>query len=459
MTILAHIADRAINRPLLIHPDKVPLILGVLEGRIPIDVRSLTAAAPVDPSVEMSPDAQAILRRGPQASRFVGSEIDEDDQGRHSWLPYRRTDEGVAVVTITGTLINRGAWIGSKSGETSYEGIKHQIARAVADPKARSIILDIESPGGEAVGTFEVADAVRKARSAKPVVAVANGMAASAAYAIASGASRIVATPTSLVGSIGVVLLHADFSRRFDKAGITPTLIFAGAHKVDGNPFEPLSSEVRDDLQNEVNEFYDLFVETVSTGRKAMSAQAIRATEARTFIGRAAVDEGLADEIGTFEDVLSELSRGQGGRSTSSTRRTSMSEQTNGGPAAESPAGTTTVTSAAAPVAPTAAPAAADAKGRIKAILALEEAKGREAQAQVIALDTDMSVEQAKALLAASPKAGAADGNLAAADPAATYAAERTGALAQPGAKPPGSTKATAERWAAAKRRAGVVKR
>jgi capsid assembly protease len=314
MTMLLRIAERVLNRPLLVHPDKVPVILGVLEGRIPLgDVSEMRRAA--EEHIEQMPDAAQAIMRGPSpgASRFVGSSVDRDPMtGRETMLPYRRTSEGVAVITVTGSLVNRGAWVGSNSGETSYEGIKHQVATAANDPRAHSILIDIESPGGEAAGAFEAADAVRTAAAKKPVVAVVNGMAASAAYALASGATRIVTTQTGLVGSIGVVMMHADYSRFLDKKGITPTLIFAGAHKVDGNPYEPLSADVRDDLQREVNQFYDLFVETVASGRKHLSSAAIRGTEARTFMGAEAVELGLADSVGTFEDVLAEMSRGPG---------------------------------------------------------------------------------------------------------------------------------------------------
>ncbi|RWF97659.1 MAG: S49 family peptidase, partial [Mesorhizobium sp.] len=105
-----------------------------------------------------------------------------------------------------------------------------------ADPAVRSVILDMHSPGGEAVGAFETAALVRDLAARKRTVAVVNGMAASAMYAIASGANEIVTTETGIAGSIGVVLLHADFSRQLDRDGITPTLIHAGAHKVDANP-------------------------------------------------------------------------------------------------------------------------------------------------------------------------------------------------------------------------------
>ncbi len=331
MTLLLHIADRVLNRPLLVHPDKLPIVLSVLEGRLPI------GPLPVSGSSDLPSEAMAVLTGpSPSASRFVGEVADTDPQtGVKTALPYRR-EGGVAIVSVIGSLVNRGAWLGSYSGETSYEGVKYQIGKAAADPRAHAILLDIESPGGEAVGAFEVAAAVRAAAALKPVVAVVNGMAASAAYAIASGATKIVTTATGMSGSIGVVLLHADYSRQIDKAGVTPTLIFAGAHKVDGNALQPLSDEVKSDLQREVDGFYDLFVETVATGRRNLSAAAIRGTEARTYIGAAAVAEGLADEVGTFESALAELvSRAPKGRASMSNRKGANMDNKEGAPAAD----------------------------------------------------------------------------------------------------------------------------
>lgn len=318
MSLLLKIAERTLNRPLLVHPDKLPLILGVLEGRLPLgatpDLRAVAEA-----NIDNLPEGAQATMRGPNptASRFVGSSVHQDPiTGRTTGLPYKRTAQGVAIISIIGSLVNRGAWLGSSSGETSYEGVNFQIAHAAADVNTKAILLDIDSPGGEATGCFECAAAIRAAGENKAVVASINGMAASAAYAIASAADWIVTTESGVAGSIGVVLLHADYSGKLKKDGISPTLIFAGAHKVDGHPFAPLSEEVTADLQAEVDGYYKLFVSHVAEGR-GMTEAAIRATEARTFMGADAKTVGLADAIGTFETALSkalELSTAQIGR-------------------------------------------------------------------------------------------------------------------------------------------------
>lgn len=359
MTFHFHLADRVLNRPLLITPDKAQVILSVLANRIGVNT--------------------------PDASRFIGDDVDYDENGRPKRdadgyaqrLPYRVTPEGVGIITVTGSLVNRGAWIGASSGLTSYEGIRHQLASLAASTAVRSVILDLHSPGGEAIGAFETAQAVRDLAAQKRVVAVVNGMAASAMYGIASGATEIVTTETGVSGSIGVVMLHADYSRHLANEGVTPTLIFAGAHKVDANPFEPLGDAVRADLQQEVESFYVAFLETVAKGRgQRLTADAARATEARTFIGARAVEVGLADRVGTFESVLADLSRAST-RITVQKRSSSM-DYNNGVPAAES-AGVSKADHDAAVATARSEGEAAGAKAateRVSAILGAEGIKG-----------------------------------------------------------------------------------
>jgi signal peptide peptidase SppA len=311
----ANVMARVVNTPLMAHPRKALVYYNALCGRF--------GTAPADLTPAADPVTRAVdnLRAKPGASRFVGKRATSEG-GRPE--PYM-IDGRTGIVTITGTLINRGAWVGSDSGETSYEGIKFQLARIGRDPRVQNVILDMETPGGEATGAFEAAQAVRELAAKKHVVAVVNGMAASAGYALASGASKIVATPTGITGSIGVVLLHLDYSEALAEAGIKPTLIHAGAHKVDGNWLEPLSDSVAKDLQGEVDRFYALFLSTVAEGRgRRTPMTAARATEARTFIGKDAIDARLADDVGTFEEVLASLkTRAARSSGSSSSRRAS----------------------------------------------------------------------------------------------------------------------------------------
>jgi len=211
--------------------------------------------------------------------------------------PYPVVD-GIAVIEISGVLIHRGGWIGQSSGQTSYEGIAAQIDAAAGDPSVRGLALEIDSFGGEVAGIFDLADRIRAIRASKPVWAFVAEHAFSAGYALASQADRILLPRTGAVGSIGVVVMHADLSGELDQDGVRVTLIHSGRHKVDGNPYQPLPDAVRDDIQREIDVLRFLFTQTVAAGRaERLSQEAALATEAATYRGADAVAAGLADEV------------------------------------------------------------------------------------------------------------------------------------------------------------------
>lgn len=430
MTLLPRLASLVFNQPHAITPEAAEAIVAALQGRIgDVDLDLAALGRDVEPL----------------ANAFVGRPALDENK---AWRGYRMTDKGVAIVPIRGELVNRGAWLGASSGLVSYEGLRHSLRNAAADPAARAIVLDIDSPGGQVTGMADTADLVRTIAETKPVVAVANGLAASAAYGIASAASRIVVGRDAHVGSVGVVYMHADRSRQLDKAGIKVTLIHAGARKVDGNPFQPLPEDVRGDIQTRIDEAYGSFVALVREGRPQLSDAAIRQTEARLYMGHDAVARGLADDVSTFDSAVAEA---EAGRATPRSRRASRAPQqteipmnTGSGPGASAPgAGSITLeqlseavsslratlgdgllASSDAPAAPAAqtkseppqpAPAAVPLKtttdaayadgvaaerGRIKAILALPEAKERSTAALALAIETDASPEAARAVLA-----------------------------------------------------------
>jgi ClpP class serine protease len=231
-------------------------------------------------------------------------------------------------------------------------------------------------------------------------------MAASAAYGLASAASEIIVSATSVLGSIGVVLTHLDRSGEMEKKGVRATLIHAGRHKVDGHPYGPLPEAVHADLQGEVTKVYDQFVALVAANRPAMSEADVRATEARTYLGQDGIDAGLADRIATLDSVLADLSQ----PARRAIHRRSASAMTK--PIEAVAVGqTATISQADHEAAVEAARiegkkvGVAEATARIRSILASAEAGGREAQALVLALDTEMSAGDAVRVLAASPRA------------------------------------------------------
>ncbi|MEI4233239.1 MULTISPECIES: S49 family peptidase [Roseovarius] len=290
----ARIAARAFNTPLLVEPSKAMAFLSGLGPRI---LGRQVELADQDSTVDMS----GIATLSAQASLLTGGLADRYRQ--HGEAPFPVLD-GIAVIAISGVLIHRGGWIGESSGQTSYEGIAAQIEAAASDPSVRGVALEIDSSGGEVAGVFDLADRIRALRRDKPVWAFVAEHAFSAGYALASQANRILLPRTGAVGSIGVVVMHADLSGQLDRDGVRVTLIHAGSHKVDGNPYAPLPDAVRDDIQGEIDVLRFLFAETVAAGRAGpLSQDAALATEAAIYRGTDAVTAGLADEI-------SDLARG-----------------------------------------------------------------------------------------------------------------------------------------------------
>lgn len=292
MTLLPHLAGRVFDTPLLIARAKLDTIMGVLMPRL---------------RGEALPFAQGAVTAS-----------------------YDVTPEGIAVIPVFGTLVRRTVGLEAQSGLTSYASIGQQLAEAVADPKVKAILLDVDSPGGEAGGVFDLADQIFAARASqsrlrpvskhgtgsstqssrdqnvKPIWAVANEEAFSAAYAIAAAASKVYVSRTGGVGSIGVIAVHLDQSQAEADAGLKYTAIYAGARKNDLSPHEPLSDPARAALQTEVDRVYEMFVATVARTR-GLAPDAVKATEAGLFFGADAVAAGLADKLGTFDDALADL--------------------------------------------------------------------------------------------------------------------------------------------------------
>jgi signal peptide peptidase SppA len=270
MSLLPHIAGRVFGTPLLISRAKLDTILGLLMPRL--DGNPMPFGKP---------------------------------SSKHN---FEITKDGIAIIPIIGTLVRRATGLDLESGLTSYSKIENQLSAALHDPAVKAILLDIDSPGGEAGGVFDLADKILQARGVKPIWAAANEEAFSAAYAIAAAAEKIFLPRTGGVGSIGVIAVHLDQSRAEDNAGLTYTAVYAGAHKNDLTPHEPLSDPARSELQAEVDRVYDIFVSTVARAR-GMDAQAVKVTEAALFFGNDAITSGLADEIGTINDALAAMTK------------------------------------------------------------------------------------------------------------------------------------------------------
>lgn len=284
----ARIAQRAFNTPLMVEPSKALAFLCGMGPRI----------AGQEIIFQGSDQAEADVTRAalPAHASLIGGGI-ADRQQDHDTRAFVLID-GIAVIEIGGTLVHRGAWIGQSSGLTSYEGIAARIDAAVADPAVRGIALEIDSFGGEVAGVFDLADRIRAARDVKPIHAFVAEHALSAGYALASQADHITLPRTGAVGSIGVVTLHTEMSGMLEQKGVTVTLVHAGAHKIDANPYEPLPDTVQARMQAELESLQTLFAQTVAAGRgNRLDVQAALDTEAAVLRGSEAVAAGLADAV------------------------------------------------------------------------------------------------------------------------------------------------------------------
>jgi signal peptide peptidase SppA len=292
----ANIAGRAFDRPLLLHPGHGQTLLAALAGLI---ARS---------NLESRLDGE---RPQPMAFADYG-----EPPPRESSLPFGIVQwergkcyaeiNGIAVLEIDGTLVNKNGYLGPSCGMTGYDGIRTQIMAALVDPAVKGIALYTESPGGEVAGCFDLANFIREAAAQKPIWGIVDGLAASAAYALVSGCTRITSSSVGLVGSIGVIVAHADFSKMLAKDGIDVTLIYAGEHKADGNPFNPLPEGVRANIQAEIDSLWTQFAALVAKGRK-ISPAAVKALEAQCFLAGEAHSHKLCDDVMPPDEALAEF--------------------------------------------------------------------------------------------------------------------------------------------------------
>lgn len=222
-------------------------------------------------------------------------------------------ENGVAVISLDGVLAKRMNFFMYISGGTSTQIAAVQLAAALADPAVTAIVLHVDSPGGTVDGTSELADAVFAARGIKPVIAIADGTMASAAYWIGSAAEKVfIASPTTVVGSIGVVSTHVDYSRYDKNAGIDAIEITAGKYKRLETESGSLTREGRVVMQSQVDQIYGIFVDAVARNRGAGVEDVLsRMADGRVFIGDKAIEAGLVDGVSTLSQVIARAAAGE----------------------------------------------------------------------------------------------------------------------------------------------------
>lgn len=239
---------------------------------------------------------------GPRLAGFSYDDDDDDEEDDTSGGGFTVTDDGVAIIDISGTLVSKSSGMNALSGLTSYQDLRSSLQTALDDPAVCGIVLAIDSPGGEVAGLFDLADWLYSARGSKPIVASVD-CAASAAYLLASCADEVYVSRAATTGSIGIICLHLDRSAADAQNGLKYSAIYAGARKNDGNPHEPLNDDARTALQARVDQMNDLFVTDVARNR-GLAPAAVLKMDAGVFLGTAGIEAGLADQVGTIDDAI-----------------------------------------------------------------------------------------------------------------------------------------------------------
>lgn len=275
---LPHLAQRLFNTPLALHPRKAEVVMAALTDRFGLTrIQSMS---------DWDDEDDAFTRQ----ARDTGYDV----------------VEGVAIIPIQGTLVQKLGTLRPYSGMTGYDGIRACFLRAMNDSEVTAICLDIDSPGGEVAGCFDLVDEIYASRGSKPIWAILSESAYSAAYALASAADKIIVPRTGGVGSVGVIVMHVDWSQKIKSEGLQVTIITYGDRKAESNPYEPLSDAARKAIQSDIDEMGRLFVSTVSRNR-GIAEKTIRDTEAACFLGADGVQLGLADKVASPDSAFRDL--------------------------------------------------------------------------------------------------------------------------------------------------------
>ena len=399
---LPHIASMAFNEPLMLEPAYARVFFCALAGQLGI-TRLTDTVSGATLGAEQIAEPLALFG-------------DDEEMVPRPSRSYQITN-GIAVLPVSGTLVSKTRSLQPYSGMTGYNGIIARLQQAMSDPGVDGILLDMDTPGGMVSGAFDCADIIARMRDIKPVWALANDMNCSAGQLIASAASRRLVTQTARTGSIGVMMAHSNYGAALKTQGVEVTLIYSGDHKVDGNPYEKLPKDVRDDFQTRIDATRRMFAEKVAA-YTGMSVQAVLDTEAAVFSGQESVDAGLAEELVNNTDALNVMRESLNKRKTISPggnmEKVTTASAADAIQATASAEQTNTVETAAAVVASPAevsarvAAAVSAENGRIMGILNCEEAKGRESQARALAETPGMTVESAQRILAAAPQSAQA---------------------------------------------------
>lgn len=279
-----HVAKLALGSPWFIREAEGSVITSIVRGRL---AGEQLAEAEIAARVQAARAAQ-----GPRSGPTAGP---------------------VAIIPVYGVIFPRANLMTQISGGTTVEFIRGAMAEALADQSIAAVIAEFDSPGGSVEGIEELATWIREQRGQKPMVAVVNTMACSAAYYLAAQFDEIVASPSSMTGSIGVFTEQVEFSKENEMEGVTVNIIRAPETKHDINDSEPLSDVARAHVQMLVDDYYAQFVNAVAKGR-GVAPQAVRDGygNGRELTAARAKAAGLVDRVDTLESTIRRLATGRG---------------------------------------------------------------------------------------------------------------------------------------------------
>ena len=252
------------------------------------------------------------------AQQAAGTKFSAEEVARKIGAPearnIRKKSGGVAIIPLHGVMSQRISMIDEMSGGVSTDAVRAKVNAAAADDAVKAIILHVDSPGGSVYGTAELAAAVRKAREVKPVIAQVDSSANSAAYWVASQATEIAITPGGDAGNIGILTLHNNIAKALEMEGVDPTLIYAGEHKVELNPFGPLADSAKEHLQARVDQKMGEFLSAVASGRGTTTKDVQENFgKGRSLSAKDAEAVGMVDRIATFDETLERYARPSAG--------------------------------------------------------------------------------------------------------------------------------------------------
>jgi len=292
---LVHVASHLLNQPLAITEQGAVMVIAAVRSQLNVSLLTSIEGQRMDVAA-----LDAMAARGRNAA-------DNRRAARNERRIFAAQD-GIAIIPITGTLTK--TWgLDPYSGMTGYDGIREKVLAAMEDDDIDGIFLDIDSPGGAVAGCFDLVDIIYASsakKGGKPIYAIANEQMCSAAYAIGSAADKVFTPRTGEVGSVGVITLHADYSKALDKDGVKVTVLRAGAHKAEGSPYEPLKPEVAARIQETIEDMRSIFIDTVARNMN-MTKKAVRETEALTYIGEKATGIGFATAVASTDQAWTQL--------------------------------------------------------------------------------------------------------------------------------------------------------